>query len=85
MRYFIVGSSFHILLVASLQENMPIPSVVIEPASSNEGDDDRDTDIISPTAVADEGVSSQSHAFKHMSPGGGSAFPDDFLYKAGLI
>ncbi|KAI1889274.1 hypothetical protein AGOR_G00177450 [Albula goreensis] len=33
------------------EENMPIPSVVIEPASSNEGDDDRDGDITSPTAA----------------------------------
>ncbi|KAK0133760.1 hypothetical protein N1851_030712 [Merluccius polli] len=36
---------------------MPIPSVVIEPASSNEGDDDRDVDIISPVAaISDNGV-----------------------------
>ncbi|KAM4727752.1 amphiphysin isoform 8-T8 [Anableps anableps] len=62
-------------------EKMPIPSVVIEPASSNEGDDDRDADI-SPPAVSDNGVTSQIHALKHMSPsGGGSGFPDDFLYK----
>uniref|UniRef100_A0A672N2K0 Amphiphysin-like n=1 Tax=Sinocyclocheilus grahami TaxID=75366 RepID=A0A672N2K0_SINGR len=32
-------------------EKMPIPSVVIEPASSNEGDDDRDGDIISPIPI----------------------------------
>ncbi|MEQ2251531.1 hypothetical protein ILYODFUR_011842 [Ilyodon furcidens] len=63
-------------------ERMPIPSVVIEPASSNEGDDDRDADIISPTAVSDNSVTSQSNTLKHMSPsGGGSGFPDDFLYK----
>ncbi|KAM4556066.1 amphiphysin isoform 2-T2 [Fundulus diaphanus] len=63
-------------------EKMPIPSVVIEPASSNEGDDDRDADIISPTMVSDNGVTAQSHILKHMSPsGGGSGFPDDFLYK----
>ncbi|XP_029688209.1 amphiphysin-like isoform X2 [Takifugu rubripes] len=37
-------------------ENMPIPSVIIEPASSNEGDDDRDGDIISPTAASDNDV-----------------------------
>lgn len=65
---------------------MPIPSVVIEPASSNEGDDDRDADIISPTAVGDDKATPQSPSLKHMSPsGGGSRFPDDFLYKAGLV
>ncbi|KAJ8418667.1 hypothetical protein AAFF_G00001660 [Aldrovandia affinis] len=37
------------------EENMPIPSVVIEPASSNEGDDDRDGDITSPTAASNNG------------------------------
>ncbi|MED6274269.1 hypothetical protein CHARACLAT_014663, partial [Characodon lateralis] len=63
-------------------ERMPIPSVVIEPASSNEGDDDRDADIISPTSVSDNSVTSQSNTLKHMIPsGGGSGFPDDFLYK----
>ncbi|XP_064186874.1 amphiphysin isoform X2 [Anguilla rostrata] len=36
-------------------DNMPIPSVVIEPASSNEGDDDRDGDIISPVTPSDNG------------------------------
>uniref|UniRef100_A0A3B3YMK1 Amphiphysin n=1 Tax=Poecilia mexicana TaxID=48701 RepID=A0A3B3YMK1_9TELE len=45
----------------SEREKMPIPSVVIEPASSNEGDDDRDADIISPTAVGDDGAAPQSH------------------------
>lgn len=65
---------------------MPIPSVVIEPASSNEGDDDRDADIISPTAVDDATATPQSCGLKHISPsGGGSGFPDDFLYKAGLV
>ncbi|XP_040002391.1 amphiphysin [Xiphias gladius] len=64
------------------EEKMPIPSVVIEPASSNEGDDDRDADIISPTTVSDNGVTSQNQAIKHMSPSGGaSGLPDDFLYK----
>uniref|UniRef100_A0A8C9XJQ9 Amphiphysin n=1 Tax=Sander lucioperca TaxID=283035 RepID=A0A8C9XJQ9_SANLU len=64
--------------VCPLQEKMPIPSVVIEPASSNEGDDDRDADIISPTAISDNGVT----AIKHMSPSGGvMGLPDDFLYK----
>ncbi|XP_072219402.1 amphiphysin isoform X1 [Leuresthes tenuis] len=63
-------------------ENMPIPSVVIEPASSNEGDDDRDADIISPTTICDNGVATQSQTIKHMSPSGGvSGLPDDFLYK----
>ncbi|KAG1969740.1 amphiphysin [Pimephales promelas] len=37
-------------------EKMPIPSVVIEPASSNEGDDDRDGDLTSPIASIDNGV-----------------------------
>ncbi|KAG7523903.1 amphiphysin isoform X2 [Solea senegalensis] len=50
-------------------ENMSIPSVVIEPASSNEGDDDRDADIISPTVTSDHHDNVQ-----HMSP-------SDFLYK----
>ncbi|KAM4551615.1 amphiphysin isoform 2-T2 [Odontesthes bonariensis] len=63
-------------------EKMPIPSVVIEPASSNEGDDDRDADIISPTTISDNGVATQSQIIKHMSPSGGvSGLPDDFLYK----
>ncbi|XP_032420753.1 amphiphysin isoform X1 [Xiphophorus hellerii] len=67
---------------AAPSEKMPIPSVVIEPASSNEGDDDRDADIISPTAVGDDKATPQSRGLKHMSPsGGGSGFPDDFLYK----
>ncbi|XP_039533164.1 amphiphysin isoform X2 [Pimephales promelas] len=38
------------------EEKMPIPSVVIEPASSNEGDDDRDGDLTSPIASIDNGV-----------------------------
>lgn len=63
---------------------MPIPSVVIEPASSNEGDDDRDTDIISPTNISDNIVTSES--IKHMSASGGtSGYPDDFLYKVLLF
>lgn len=67
------------------QENMPIPSVVIEPASSNEGDDDRDADIISPTTVGDNDVTAGSTTMKHMSASGGSSgLPDDFLYKVGL-
>ncbi|XP_047445799.1 amphiphysin isoform X7 [Mugil cephalus] len=67
---------------AALSENMPIPSVVIEPASSNEGDDDRDADIISPIAISDNGVTSENQTIKHMSAAGGvSGLPDDFLYK----
>lgn len=63
---------------------MEIPSVVIEPASSNEGDDDRDADIISPTNISDNIVPSES--IKHMSASGGtSAHPDDFLYKVLLV
>lgn len=59
---------------------MPIPSVVIEPASSNEGDDDRDTDMMSPTGVT------AAKVIQHMSPsgGGGSGLPEEFLYKVGL-
>ncbi|KAE8290444.1 Amphiphysin [Larimichthys crocea] len=67
---------------AAPSEKMPIPSVVIEPASSNEGDDDRDADIISPTAISDNDVTVEKQTIKHMSPSGGvSGFPDDFLYK----
>ncbi|XP_040911881.1 amphiphysin-like isoform X7 [Toxotes jaculatrix] len=67
---------------AAPSENMPIPSVVIEPASSNEGDDDRDADIISPTAISDNGVTAQNQSIKQMSAFGGvSGLPDDFLYK----
>ncbi|XP_013886502.1 amphiphysin [Austrofundulus limnaeus] len=65
---------------AASSEKMPIPSVVIEPASSNEGDDDRDADIISPTNIRENMVTSES--IKHMSASGGtSGHPDDFLYK----
>uniref|UniRef100_A0A668TUL4 Amphiphysin n=1 Tax=Oreochromis aureus TaxID=47969 RepID=A0A668TUL4_OREAU len=46
------------------------PSVVIEPASSNEGDDDRDADIISPTAISDNGVTTENQNIKHISPSG---------------
>ncbi|GAA6235075.1 amphiphysin isoform X3 [Lates japonicus] len=67
---------------AAPSEKMPIPSVVIEPASSNEGDDDHDADIISPTTISDNGVTAQNQSVKHMSPSGGvSGLPDDFLYK----
>ncbi|KAM8728416.1 amphiphysin isoform 5-T5 [Acanthopagrus schlegelii] len=67
---------------AAPSEKMPIPSVVIEPASSNEGDDDRDADIISPTTISDNDVIAENQTMKHMSPSGGvSGLPDDFLYK----
>ncbi|KAM9844868.1 amphiphysin [Aulostomus maculatus] len=63
-------------------EKMAIPSVVIEPASSNEGDDDRDADIISPTAISDNCVAAENQTVKHMSSSGDvSGFPEDFLYK----
>lgn len=61
---------------------MSIPSVIIEPASSNEGDDDRDGDIISPTAASDNDVTTASQTMKHMSASGGVAqLPQDFLFK----
>ncbi|KAM7379944.1 hypothetical protein PAMP_005432 [Pampus punctatissimus] len=67
-------------------EKMTIPSVVIEPASSNEGDDDRDVDIISPTTISDNGVAAENQTIKHMGPSGGvSQLPDDFLYKVETI
>ncbi|XP_062381897.1 amphiphysin isoform X2 [Sardina pilchardus] len=56
----------------SEEEKMPIPSVVIEPASSNEGDDDRDVDILSPTTTSDNGVPPTS---------GASGMPPGFLFK----
>ncbi|XP_061653168.1 amphiphysin isoform X2 [Phyllopteryx taeniolatus] len=59
-----------------ISETMAIPSVVIEPASSNEGDDDRDADIISPSAIGDNGVVVDKPTSS--SPGG---LPGDFLYK----
>ncbi|CAJ1073231.1 amphiphysin isoform X8 [Xyrichtys novacula] len=67
---------------AAPSEKMPIPSVVIEPASSNEGDDDRDADIVSPSAISDNGVTAVNQTIKHMSASGGaSGLPDEFLYK----
>ncbi|XP_038575028.1 amphiphysin isoform X2 [Micropterus salmoides] len=68
---------------AAPSEKMPIPSVVIEPASSNEGDDDRDADIISPTTImSDNGVTAENQTIKHISPSSGVlGLPDDFLYK----
>ncbi|CAL1580774.1 unnamed protein product [Knipowitschia caucasica] len=59
------------------QETMAIPSVVIEPASSNEGDDDRDADIISPTVAAGN---SSAPILQHIGPSDGT-LPQDFLYK----
>ncbi|XP_029109533.1 amphiphysin isoform X2 [Scleropages formosus] len=60
------------------EEKMPIPSVVIEPASSNEGDDDRDGDITSPSGVSDNGVTPESQT---TAPG----LPPGFLYKVEVL
>ncbi|XP_053484066.1 amphiphysin [Ictalurus furcatus] len=60
------------------EEKMPIPSVVIEPASSNEGDDDRDGDIISPIASSEDGVTPDNQTAKDIS---NSGMPPGFLYK----
>ncbi|XP_051984918.1 amphiphysin isoform X4 [Xyrauchen texanus] len=57
-------------------EKMPIPSVVIEPASSNEGDDDRDCDIISPSATSDNGMIPECQTTKDSS-----GMPPRFLFK----
>ncbi|XP_016125930.1 amphiphysin-like isoform X3 [Sinocyclocheilus grahami] len=51
------------------EEKMPIPSVVIEPASSNEGDDDRDGDITSPIATSGNGVITECQTTKDISSG----------------
>ncbi|KAG7329930.1 hypothetical protein KOW79_006152 [Hemibagrus wyckioides] len=59
-------------------DKMPIPSVVIEPASSNEGDDDRDGDIVSPVATSGDGVTPDSQTAKDISTSG---MPPGFLYK----
>ncbi|KAI4900312.1 hypothetical protein NFI96_028599 [Prochilodus magdalenae] len=59
-------------------EKMPIPSVVIEPASSNEGDDDRDCDITSPTAISGNDETPDSQIAKDISSSG---MPPGFLYK----
>ncbi|XP_026062079.1 amphiphysin isoform X3 [Carassius auratus] len=58
-------------------EKMPIPSVVIEPASSNEGDDDRDGDIISPIATSGNGVIPECQTTKDISSG----MPPGYLFK----
>ncbi|MCI4377673.1 hypothetical protein PGIGA_G00206190 [Pangasianodon gigas] len=60
------------------EDKMPIPSVVIEPASSNEGDDDRDGDIVSPIAASGDGVTPDSQIAKDISSSG---MPPGFLYK----
>ncbi|XP_026062077.1 amphiphysin isoform X1 [Carassius auratus] len=59
------------------EEKMPIPSVVIEPASSNEGDDDRDGDIISPIATSGNGVIPECQTTKDISSG----MPPGYLFK----
>ncbi|XP_062849928.1 amphiphysin isoform X2 [Trichomycterus rosablanca] len=58
-------------------EKMSIPSVIIEPASSNEGDDDRDGDITSPTITGD-GVTPDSQMAKDISS---PDMPPGFMYK----
>ncbi|XP_030630474.1 amphiphysin [Chanos chanos] len=64
------------------EEKMPIPSVVIEPASSNEGDDDRDGDITSPTAASDNGVTPETAKDITSSDMTGTpGMPPGFLYK----
>ncbi|XP_059419528.1 amphiphysin isoform X4 [Carassius carassius] len=60
------------------EEKMPIPSVVIEPASSNEGDDDRDGDIISPVATSGNGMITECQTTKDISSG----MPPGYLFKA---
>ncbi|XP_048867888.1 amphiphysin isoform X1 [Brienomyrus brachyistius] len=63
------------------EEKMPIPSVVIEPASSNEGDDDRDGDITSPSATSDNSVTPDGQAAKDIGSPTASDMPPGFLYK----
>uniref|UniRef100_A0A3B4D5Z9 Amphiphysin n=1 Tax=Pygocentrus nattereri TaxID=42514 RepID=A0A3B4D5Z9_PYGNA len=67
-----------LLSIVLSQEKMPIPSVVIEPASSNEGDDDRDGDIISPTATSGNDVTPDSQIAKDISSSG---MPPGFMFK----
>uniref|UniRef100_A0A672N677 Amphiphysin-like n=1 Tax=Sinocyclocheilus grahami TaxID=75366 RepID=A0A672N677_SINGR len=62
-------------------EKMPIPSVVIEPASSNEGDDDRDGDIISPIATSDNGVITECQTTKDISSG----MPPGYLFRVEMM
>ncbi|XP_056123552.1 amphiphysin isoform X4 [Rhinichthys klamathensis goyatoka] len=58
-------------------EKMPIPSVVIEPASSNEGDDDRDGDLTSPIASIDNGVIAGCQSTNDISSG----MPTGYIFK----
>ncbi|XP_052333278.1 amphiphysin isoform X2 [Oncorhynchus keta] len=63
-------------------EKMPIPSVVIEPASSNEGDDDRDIIDISPTTISNNGVTADTQTAKDITTSDGPpGLPPGFLYK----
>ncbi|XP_029559825.1 amphiphysin isoform X2 [Salmo trutta] len=67
---------------AAPPEKMPIPSVVIEPASSNEGDDDRDVIDISPTTISDNGVTPDTQTAKDITTSDGPpGLPPGFLYK----
>ncbi|XP_056599410.1 amphiphysin isoform X2 [Triplophysa dalaica] len=61
----------------NVEEKMRIPSVVIEPASSNEGDDDRDGDITSPIESSGNGVIPACQTTKDAS-----GMPYGFLFKA---
>ncbi|XP_029559826.1 amphiphysin isoform X3 [Salmo trutta] len=68
--------------VEETPEKMPIPSVVIEPASSNEGDDDRDVIDISPTTISDNGVTPDTQTAKDITTSDGPpGLPPGFLYK----
>ncbi|XP_024290770.1 amphiphysin isoform X7 [Oncorhynchus tshawytscha] len=68
--------------VEETPEKMPIPSVVIEPASSNEGDDDRDIIDISPTTISDNGVTADTQTAKDITTSDGPpGLPPGFLYK----
>ncbi|XP_077086883.1 amphiphysin isoform X6 [Siphateles boraxobius] len=58
-------------------EKMPIPSVVIEPASSNEGDDDRDGDLTSPIASIDNGMIAELQTTNEISSG----MPTGYIFK----
>lgn len=59
---------------------MPIPSVVIEPASSNEGDDDRDGDLTSPIASIDNGVIAECQTTNDISSG----MPTGYMFKVNI-
>uniref|UniRef100_A0AAY4DU02 Amphiphysin n=1 Tax=Denticeps clupeoides TaxID=299321 RepID=A0AAY4DU02_9TELE len=74
----------HVIFLSLVPKSssMPIPSVVIEPASSNEGDDDRDGDIISPTATSDSTMSPEGQTAKDISSSASAVgMPPGFLYK----